>query len=199
MKITSAHVIALVALVASLGGGFALAHDGDTDKVHFCIANDRNGDVRAVSPGSPCAVGETAADVRTQNVAYQEATPGPQRFAATRRYRRVSRQLYVPADGQEYVLEAKLTVSKGGGTRAGKVTCALNSTDDTPADRVTTSVRPGESLGMAFENRGKTDGRPGQTAATYVACASRRSAFTIADVKVTATPVSTVSKGVPVA
>jgi hypothetical protein len=48
----------------------------------------------------------------------------------------------------------------------------------------------------SFENTGKTDGRPGQTAATELSCSGGKSTFTVSNVQLTAVPVSTVSKGV---
>lgn len=197
MKITSAHAIAFVALVASLGGGYAIAHNGDTDKIHFCIANE-GGAVRAVQPDKTCNAGETPQDVRIQNVAYQEATSGPATYPANKS-RMVSKQLIVPAAGDTFLLSGKLVVSKGKGTRTGDVTCQLEPTDNTPADKVVATVRPGQSVPMAFEDYGKTDGRPGQTAAVEISCRSAGSRFTVRYVKVTAMPLNTVSKGVPVA
>src|SRR3954454_9554207 len=114
MKITSAHVLAFVSLVASTGAGYAVAHNGDTDKIHFCIANE-GGAVRAVNPDRTCNAGETPQDVRIQNFAYQESTAGSHRFAGSRKYRQVSKQLLVEADGTEYALSGKLTVSKRAG------------------------------------------------------------------------------------
>jgi hypothetical protein len=200
MKITSAHAIAFTALLASVGGGLAVAHNGDTDKIHFCISNAEAGNVRAVPPDGSCQAGETATDVRIQNVAYHEATAGSRTYAATSRFRTVSRQLLVPANGDSYALAGKLVVSKrGGATRSGVVSCLLRPTDNTPPDRVAVTVRRGESAALSFLSSGKTDGRPGQTAAVRIACSSPNSAFTISGAKLTALPVNTVSKGVPVA
>lgn len=199
MKITSAHAIAFTALVVSIGGGLAVAHNGDTDKIHFCISAAEQGNVRAVAPDASCASGETAADVRIQNVAYQEATAGSHRFPAKGTHL-VSKQLIVPADGQSYALSAKLVVSKrGAGMRSGVVTCRLAATDDGPADRVRVTVRRGQAVALSFINRGATEGRQGTTAATEVSCSSPRSDFTVSDVRISALPVNTVSKGVPVA
>src|SRR6478735_1502233 len=121
MKITSSHALAFVALVASVGGGYAVAHNGDTDKNHFCIANE-GGAVRAVNPDRTCNAGETPQDVRIQNFAYQESTAGSHRFAATGTSRPVSKRLVVEADGTEYALSGKLTVSKRRSDRGGNVT-----------------------------------------------------------------------------
>lgn len=201
MRITSAHAIALTALVASVGGGFAFAHDADTDKAHFCVDNANDGNVRAVEPDGTCRTGETPVDVRVQNVAYQEATAGSHTYKGGRRYRLVSKQLLVPRDGQDYAISAKLTVSKGRGkgTRPGIVRCELDGLEPKyPSDRAAVTVRPGESFSMAFQNKSKTVGRAGQVAATEIACSSPGSRFTISDVKITALPVNTVSKGIPV-
>lgn len=54
MKITSAHAIAFLALVVAIGGGLAIAHNGDTDKIHLCIS-DSTGAVRAVQPDAACS------------------------------------------------------------------------------------------------------------------------------------------------
>lgn len=196
MKITSAHAIAFLALVVALGGGLAVAHNGDTDKIHFCISNTQQGNVRAVQPDAPCAAGETSTDVRVQNVGYHTRRGGPATYPAGNA-RLVSPQLIVPAGGDSYLLSGKLVVSKARkGTRAGTVTCRLSSTDNTPADTVRATVRPGESVPMSFENTGKTDGRPGQTAATEIACSGGKSAFTVSGVQLRAVPVNTISKGV---
>jgi hypothetical protein len=200
MKPTSAHAIAFTALVVSVGGGLAAAHNGDTDKIHFCVSSSEGPNVRVVSPDTGCATGENATDVRIQNVAYHEATPGSRTFAPSPAFSRVSKQLFVPAKGDSYALAGKLVVSKRGPrTHYGRVTCALNSTDNTPPDRVTVTLGRGESAALSFLSSLKTDGRPGQVAATTIACMSRGSRYTISGVKLTALPVNTVSKGVPVA
>lgn len=199
MKITSAHAIAFTALVASVGGGLAVAHNGDTDKIHFCIDNANRGAVRAVAPDATCDTGETPRDVRIQNVAYEEGTRGSHRFARGAKYRPVSKKLLVPADGQEYALTAKLSVSKRAGDRGGNVSCLLHPTDNTPPDVVTVTVRPGESEAMSFITHGKTDGRAGTVAAVDVRCRSASGPYTISAVKILALPMNTVSKGVPVA
>lgn len=195
MKISSAHAIAFTALVVSVGGGFAVAHDGDTDKVHFCIPNG-GGTVVAVSPEGTCPANHTPQDVRVQNVGYHEATIGAARFAPGKA-RLVSKQLLVPADGQSYLLSGKAVVSHAGGGRV-TVTCRLAPTDDSPDDVARATLRPGDSETLAFEAFGKTDGRPGQTAATEISCRSLGGAFRAAQVRITAVPVNTVSKGVPV-
>src|SRR3954468_3577375 len=98
MKPTSAHAIAFVALLVAIGGGIATAHNGDTDKIHFCIAGS-DGNVRAVAPDKTCNTGETAQDIRTQNVAYVRGNKGPTTYPAGRRYRLVSSQMVIPASG----------------------------------------------------------------------------------------------------
>jgi hypothetical protein len=195
MKITSAHAIAFAALVVSIGGGYAVAHNGDTDKIHFCI-NGASGAVRAVQPDGTCASDETATDIRIQNVAYHTRAGGPTRYPANAT-RLVSPQLIVPASGDSYLISGKLVVSKSGkGARAGVVTCQLTSTDNTPADTVRATVRPGESVPMSFQNTGKTDGRPGQSAATELSCSGGKSTFKVSNVQLTAVPVNTISKSV---
>jgi hypothetical protein len=195
MKITSAHAIAFVALLVALGGGLAVAHNGDTDKIHFCIPNG-GGTVRAVDPDATCAAGETPQDIRIQNVGYHARGGAPATYPA-KATRLVSPQLIVPGSGDSYLLSGKLVVSKSGkGARPGVVTCRLDSTDNTPADVVRATVSPGQFVPMAFENTGKTDGRPGQSAATEISCSGGKSTFTISDLQLTAVPVNTVSKGV---
>lgn len=195
MKITSAHAIAFVALLVAVGGGLAVAHNGDTDKIHFCI-DSTSGAVRAVQPEGTCTAGETSQDVRIQNVAYHARAGGPATYPA-KVTRLVSPQLIVPGSGDSYVISGKLVVGKSGkGARAGVVTCRLTSTDNTPADVVRATVRPGELVPMAFENTGKTDGRPGQSAATEISCSGGNSTFTVSNVQLTAVPVNTISKGV---
>src|SRR3954467_3503826 len=98
MKLTSAHALAFLALVVAIGGGIAAAHNGDPDKLHFCIANS-GGAVRAVAPDKTCDAGETPQDIRTQHVAYVQSDPGPTTYPAGKAYRRVSSQLLVPGDG----------------------------------------------------------------------------------------------------
>lgn len=199
MKITSAHAIALLALVVAVGGGLAVAHNGDTDKVHFCIPSG-GGAVRAVQPEGTCSTGETATDIRTQNVAYHARSLGPATYPARKGFRLVSQQLLVPGNGDSYVISGKLVVSKRvTGARSGLVTCQLTSTDNTPADTVRVTVAAGESEALSFLNTGKTDGRPGQTAATEISCAAPGSRFRVEHVRLTAVPVNTVSAGVPVA
>lgn len=195
MKITSAHAIAFLALFAAVSGGFAVAHNGDTDKIHFCISNADQGNVRAVPPDSECAAGETAQDVRTQNVAYH-VRRGPSASYQPGKARLVSPPLIVPANGDRYIISGKLVVRKARNSPAGLVTCRLTSTDNTPADTVRATVGPGQSVPMAFQNTGKTDGRPGQTAVTEIGCSSGNSAFTVSGVQLTAVPVNVVSRGV---
>ncbi|MCW2989603.1 MAG: hypothetical protein JWM73_197 [Solirubrobacterales bacterium] len=195
MKITSAHAIAFAALVVAVGGGIAVAHNGDTDKIHFCVDNT-SGAVRAVQPDGACSANETAQDVRIQNVAYHTRAGGPAKYPA-KVTRLVSPQLIVPGSGDSYVISGKLVVSKSGaGARAGIVTCRLTSTDNTPADTVRATVRPGESVPMSFDNTGKTDGRPGQSAATEISCTGGSSTFVVSNVQLTAVPVNTISKGI---
>lgn len=195
MKITSAHAIAFLALIVAIGGGIAVAHNGDTDKIHFCISNS-TGAVRAVQPDAGCQSGETSQDVRIQNAAYHTRSGGPATYPAGVT-RLVSEQLIVPGNGDSYLISGKLVVSKRGkGARAGIVTCQLTSTDNTPADTVRATVRRGESVPMSFLNTGKTDGRPGQTAATELSCSGGKSTFVISNVQLTAVPVNTISKGV---
>lgn len=199
MKITSAHAIAFLALVVAVGGGIAVAHNGDTDKIHFCISNAQGGNVRAVPPDTGCAAGETSTDVRVQNVAYHERTSGPKTYAASKGNRLASKQLLVPANGDSYIISGKVVVSKPRGSSApGVVTCRLTATDNTPSDVSRVSLDPGEVATLALETTGKTDGRPGQTAATEIGCGSRTSRFTVAKARITAVPVNTLSKGVPV-
>lgn len=195
MKITSAHAIAFLALFAAVSGGFAVAHDGDTDKIHLCISNADQGNVRAVPPDATCAPGETTQDVRTQNVAYH-VRRGPSTTYRPGKARLVSPPLIVPGNGDRYVISGKLVVRKSRGDRTGLVTCRLASTDNTPADVVRATVRRGESVPMAFQNTGKTDGRPGQTAVTDISCSARNSAFSVSAVQLTAVPVNVVSGGV---
>lgn len=199
MKITSAHAIAFVALVASVGGGFAVAHNGDTDKIHFCVQQG-GGNVSAVPPDATCPAGTQAQDVRTQEVAYHTKTIGRQPFKAQKGYRLVSEQLILPANGDSYVISGKVNVSKPArGSFRGTVTCRLNPTDNTPDDVVKVTLGPSEQATMAMETFGKTDGRPGQTAATEISCSAPGSRFVVRHVRITAVPVNTVSKGVPVA
>jgi hypothetical protein len=194
MKITSAHAIAFTALVVSVGGGLAVGHNGDTDKVHFCIPNG-GGTVTAVQPELTCPEGSAPQDIRVQNVGYQEANIGAAKYPAGKT-RLVSKQLFVPADGQSYLLSGKAVVSSAGSRVT--VTCRLSPTDNTPADVARATLRPGDSQTLAFETFGKTDGREGQTAAAEISCRSIGGAFRAAQVRVTAVPVNTVSKGVPV-
>lgn len=195
MKITSAHAIAFLALLVAVGGGIAVAHNGDTDKIHFCI-NGASGAVRAVAPDKTCADGETAQDVRIQNVGYHTRAGGPTPYPA-HKSRLVSPQLIVPASGDSYLISGKLVVSKRGkGARPGTVTCRLGSTDNTPDDVVRATLDPGESVPMAFENTGKTDGRPGQSASTEISCNGGASTIVVSGVQLTAVPVNTISKGV---
>ena len=195
MKISSAHAIAFTALVVSVGGGLAVAHNGDTDKVHFCIPNG-GGTVSAVSPESACPANHTPQDIRVQNVGYHEANIGAAKYGAGKA-RLISKQLLVPADGQSYLLSGKAVVSSAG--QAVRVTCRLSPTDNSPDDVARTTLRPGESQTLAFEAFGKTDGRPGQTAEVDIKCRSIGGSFRAAQVRITAVPVNTVSKGVPVA
>ncbi|MFL5843115.1 MAG: hypothetical protein ACJ762_00385 [Solirubrobacteraceae bacterium] len=194
MKITSAHAIAFVALLVAVGGGLAVAHNGDTDKIHLCISSG-SGAVRAVQPDGTCSASETAQDVRIQNVGYHTRSDRRATYPA-KATRLVSPQLIVPAGGDSYLIRGKLVVGKrGAGARPGIVTCRLTSTDNTPADVVRATVAPGELVPMAFDNTGKTDGRPGQSAATEISCSGGRSTFTVSNVQLTAMPLDTISKG----
>lgn len=195
MKLTSAHALAFVALVVAVGGGLAVAHNGDTDKVHFCI-DGSSGAVRAVKPDAECAANETAQDIATQSIGYQVRSGALQRYPAGKT-RLVSDQLIVPGDGGSYLLSGKLVVSKPGPKAlTGVVTCRLDSTDNTPADVVRATVHPGESVPLAFENTGKTDGQAGQSAATEISCTGGKSTFAISGVVLTAVPVDTLSTGI---
>lgn len=199
MKITSAHALAFVALLVAIGGGLAVAHNGDTDKVHFCI-NGSNGAVRAVQPEASCTAGETATDIRVQNVAYHSGNAGPTTFPAKKGFQLVSRQMVLPAGGDSYVLSGKLVLSKrGANMRSGLVTCQMDGTDDTDKnDVVRVTVARGESEVVSFQGSGVTEGRPGQTVTTEIACSSPDSRFTVSNLKLTAIPFNTVSRGVPV-
>ena len=195
MKITSAHAIAFVALVASLGGGFAVAHNGDTDKVHFCIPGG-GGTVTAVQPDATCPAGSDPQDIRVAQITYQEAT-GARTFKAADGFRLVSKQLIVPANGDSYLIHGKLVVSKPAtGSFRGTVTCRLSPTDNTPDAVARVTLGPSETATLSFVNFGKTDGRPGQTAATEISCAAPGSRFRVSHVKLSAQPMGTVSKGV---
>src|SRR5688572_19880354 len=131
MKITSAHAIAFTALVVAVGGGFAVAHNGDTDKVHFCIPAG-GGAVSAVTPEATCPQGTEPQDIRVDNVAYHEASNARQTFKAAKGSRLVSGQLLVPANGDSYTLAGKVTIGKPDlGSFRGTVTCRLGSTDNT--------------------------------------------------------------------
>lgn len=195
MKITSAHAIAFTALVASVGGGFAVAHDGDTDKVHFCIPAG-GGAVSAVGPDATCPQGSDPQDIRVAQMSYLEST-GRRTFKAAKGYRLVSKQLLVPAGGDSYLIAGKVVISKPDtGSFRGTVTCRLSPTDNTPDDVARATIGPGESATLSFLNYGKTDGRPGQTAATEISCSAPSSRFTVSFVKLSAQPMGTVSKGV---
>lgn len=194
MKITSAHAIAFTALVVSIGGGLAVAHNGDTDKIHFCVPNG-GGTVRAVNPEASCAAGETPTDVRVQNAGYQKASIGGRQIGPGRS-RLVAKPLVVPADGESYLLSGKVNVAALGG--GAQVTCRLDPTDNSPDDVARASLRRGESATLAFEAFGKTDGRPGQTATTDISCRAKGGAVRASNARITAIPVNTVSQGVPV-
>jgi hypothetical protein len=195
MKITSAHAIAFTALVASIGGGFAVAHNGDTDKVHFCIPSG-GGAVSAVAPDANCPGGTEAQDIRVSQVAYLEST-GKRTFKAAQGYRLVSKQLIVPANGDWYLIQGKVVVSKPAtGSFRGTVTCRLGPTDNTPDDIARVTLGPGETATLNFLSQGKTDGRPGQTAATEISCSAPSSRFTVSNVKLAAQPMGTISGGV---
>lgn len=196
MRITSAHAIAFTALVVAIGGGFAVAHNGDTDKVHFCIPAG-GGAVTAVQPEATCPTGSEPQDIRVQHVAYHEASNARQTFKAAKGSRLVSGQLIVPASGDSYTLAGKVTIGKPDlGSFRGTVTCRLGSTDNTPADVARATLGPGEWTTLSFLNTGKTDGRPGQSASTEISCSAPGSRFVVSHVKLTAVPVGTVSGGV---
>ena len=195
MKLNSAHALAFVALVASLGGGYAVAHNGDTDKVHFCIPGG-GGQVSAVAPDATCPSGSEPQDIRVSQIAYLEST-AKQTFKAAKGYRLVSKQLLVPANGDSYLIQGKVVVGKPDtGSFRGTVTCRLSPTDNTPDDVARATLGPGETTTLTFLNYGKTDGRPGQTAATEISCSAPSSRFTVSHVKLAAQPMGTVSKGI---
>lgn len=197
MKITSAHALAFIALVASVGGGMAVGHGGDTDKLHLCIANP-GGDVRAVDPEANCAAGETATDIRGQHVTYMERT-GRRVFKASPRARLVSKQLIIPDNGEAYLFSAKLVVGKPSTSEPGTISCTLGSTDTKLTDTARVSLDPGEVATLALLTRGITEGRAGETAATEVACQAPGSPFYVSDVSVVAEPFGVVSRGIPIA
>ena len=195
MKLNSAHALAFVALVVSVGGGYAVAHNGDTDKVHFCIPGG-GGTVTAVNPDTTCPTGSAPQDIRVAQIAYLEST-SKQSFKAAKGYRLVSKQLIVPANGDSYLIQGKVVVSKPRiGSFRGAVTCRLSPTDNTPDDVARVTLGPGETATLSFLNFGKTDGRPGQTAATEISCSAPSSRFTVSHVKLAAQPMGTVSKGI---
>jgi hypothetical protein len=197
MKLTSAHALAFVALAFAVGGGFAVAHNGDSDKIHFCIANS-DGNVRAVASDATCSQGETATDVRIQDVAYMERY-GRQAFKAKKGFRLAGGQLLFPDNGDAYVFTAKLVVKKPANSVAGIVTCQLGSTDTKLTDTSHVTLAPGEMATLSLMTRGITTGRAGETAATEVACSAPKARYVVSDIVVAATPVNTVSSGVPVA
>jgi hypothetical protein len=200
MKLTSAHAIAFLALVIAVGGGYAVAHNGDTDKIHLCV-NNGTGAVRAVQPEASCDPGETPNDVRIQQAAYQSGNAAPNTFGAKKGYRLISRQMVLPGAGESYALSGKAVLSKASSatTRSGLITCEMIGTDEGDAnDVVKVTVAPGESEVVSFQLSGHSSGRPGQTVTTEIACKSPASRFTASNVQVTAIPVDTVSKGVDV-
>lgn len=196
MKITSAHAIAFTALVVSVGGGLAVAHNGDDDKIHFCVSNP-SGDVRAVDPEANCSAGDTATDIRVQHVAYLETT-GRRSFKPKKGFRLASKQLLIPDNGDAYLFQAKLTVKKPGTSSAGIVTCQLNSTDTKLTDTAHVTLEPGEVATLSLLTRGITTGREGETAAAEVSCSAPNSSYVTSDVVVTAEPLNTVSGGIPI-
>src|SRR3954452_24347951 len=198
MKPTSAHVIAFLALVVAIGGGIAAGHNGDTDKIHFCVANP-GGNVRAVAPDAKCESGETPQDIRTQQVAYLHANNGPATYPAGKGYRLVSSQMVIPASGDMYVLSGKLVLSKPANGRRGTVTCQLDGTDDGDTNDVSrVTLGPGESQVVACPTGGGTNGRPAETVTTEIWCSSPASRYTVSNVKIAALPMDTVSRGIPV-
>jgi hypothetical protein len=198
MKPTSAHAIAFLALLVAIGGGIAAAHNGDTDKIHFCIANP-GGNVRAVAPDASCQNGETPQDVRTQDVAYERGNKGPSTYPAAKGFRLVSSQMVIPASGDMYVITGKLVLSKPRNGRRGVVTCQLDGTDEGDRNDVSkATLGPGDSTVLSFLNRGTTNGRPGETVTTEMSCSSPLSRFTVSNVEIAALPMDTVSKGIDV-
>jgi hypothetical protein len=198
MRLTSAHLLAFLALLVAIGGGLATAHNGNPAKIHFCIAGN-GGNVRAVAPDKACSEGETAQDIRTQQVAFLHADRGPTRYPAGKASRRVSAQLIIPADGTQYVVSGKLVVRKPAGARQGAVTCALDGTGEGDIDdtaRVT--LGPGESDTLSLLGRANTIGRPGEILAAVINCSSPASAYTVSFLKIAAQPMDTVSQGIDV-
>ena len=197
MKLTSAHVLAFLALLVAIGGGIAAAHNGDPDKIHLCIASN-GGVVRAVAPDKTCDAGETPQDIRTQHVAYLHGNAGPTRFPASKGFRRVSSQMFIPGQGDMYVLSGKLVISKPTGGRTGAVTCQLDGGEDgNVTDIARATVRPGESETLNLLDRMVTNGRLGETVATVIRCSSPTSRYTVRNLQMVATPMDTVSRGVP--
>ena len=198
MKPTSAHAIAFLALLVAIGGGIAAAHNGDPDKVHFCISGT-DGNVRAVAPDKTCNSGESAQDIRTQQVAYLRGNKGPSTYPAGKGFRLVSSQMVIPASGDMYVISGKLVLSKPANGHPGTVTCQLDGTDDGDTNDVArVTLRPGESQTIFLLNRGVTNGRLGETVTTEVSCSSPSSRYTVSNLKIAAEPKDTVSKGIDV-
>lgn len=196
MKLTSAHAMAFVALVVAVGGGFAVAHNGDPDKIHLCIANP-SGDVRAVDPEANCAAGETSTDIRIQHVGYLERY-GRKAFKPGKGFRLASGQLLFPDNGDAYLFRAKLVVKKPAKSVPGIVTCQLGSTDTKLTDTSHVTLDPGEIATLSLMTRGITTGREGETAATEVACSAPNASYITSDVVVSAEPLNTIARGIPV-
>ena len=196
MKLNSSHAVAFLALLVAIGGGIAVAHNGDPAKIHLCIANS-GGAVRAVAPDKTCDAGERPQDIRTQHVAYVQGDAGPTRYPAGKAFRRVSSQLIVPGDGDPYLLSGKLVVSKPAGGRTGTVTCRIDmSQDDTANDVTRVTVRPGESESISLLGRGMTNGRLGEVVASVIRCSSPAGRYTVSHLEIAAEPMDTISKGV---
>ena len=197
MKPTSAHGLALLALVVAIGGGIATAHNGDPAKTHLCIGS--NGDVRAVAPEATCAAGETSQDLHNQDVAYLDGNRGPTSYPASKRFRRVSSQMTISAQGEMYVMQGKLVVSKPASGRPGTVTCHLDASEDpAPNDVARVTLAPGESETISLLNRVVTNGRLGETVASVIRCSSPASRYTVSFLKMAAQPMDTVSQGINV-
>lgn len=196
MKITSAHAMAFVALVVAVGGGYAVAHNGDPDKIHLCIANP-SGDVRAIDPEANCPAGDTSTDLRIQEVAYLENT-GRRSFKAAKGFRLASRQLLFPDNGDAYVFRAKIVVKKPASSVPGRVTCRLGSTDTKLTDAAHVTLDPGEIATLSMMTRGITIGRAGETAAVEVSCSAPNASYVTSNVVVSAEPLTTIARGIPV-
>ena len=196
MKITSAHAMAFVALVVAVGGGYAVAHNGDPDKIHLCIANP-SGDVRAIDPEADCAAGDMSTDIRIQDVGYLERY-GRQSFKAAKGFRLASGQLLFPDNGDAYLFRAKLVVRKPASSVPGIVTCRLGSTDTKLTDASHVTLDPGETATLSLMTRGITTGRAGSTAAVEVACSAPNASYVTSNIVVSAEPLNTVARGIPV-